>query len=138
MSRKINASIIATTQDTGDPVVRVTLGNSKADIIVDREAECLNVWDVESAQKGDMKKMMDYITEKLEYDWVQFIAPLGDEEKQVADKIIEKVGASEDKKYEHDENNRNLEEVLEGFQEVTEEHNGKEVPMLVGFWDSDK
>lgn len=138
MSRTLRTDIIATTEDTNDPVVRVTLGESKADVIVDTADECLNVWTIESAQEGDMKKMMDYIVDKIGYDWVQFIAPMGDKEKELADKIIDEVGAAEEKKYKHDPNNRNLKEALDGFQEVTEHYEDKEVPMLVGFWNEDK
>lgn len=138
MSDEIETAIIATTEDNGDPVLRVNLDGSMADVIIDTEDECLNIWEINSKKKGDMKKMIDYLVSEIGYDWVQFIAPMEEQEKVVADNIIDELGLNEEKKFNEQKNNKDIDEVLNGFEPVTEYYQGKKVPMLVGFWDAEE
>jgi len=153
-SREIQLHHIANTQDTEDPVLRVTLGESFADIIVDTEKESLNVWYVQSVNQGDMKRMLDYIVTKTGLDWLQFIAPMDKKEKDLAEQMASRLknvvlgnqdgtrlcgpsvptGSTDPPLT----TGRDIEDVLDGFQHVVEDDNGEKIPMLVGFWDADR
>lgn len=135
-NREVKVKAIATTEDTNDPVLRVWIGDSKADVIVDTEDECLNVWYIESVKEGDMKRMMDYAVDLTEYNWIQFLYPMSEEEKGILDEVVEDVHPKAEERFEDDTNNKNIRDVLEGFQEVNKEKDGTEPHMLVGFWET--
>jgi len=138
MTRKVSGDIIAVTEDTQDPVLRVTIGDSKGYIIVATESDCLNIWYIQSEQKGDMKKMLDYVVKKTGLDWLQFIHPMGDEEKEVLQTLIEDISRERGIEVDKTLHDRNIEEALDGFQRVEEEFDGNEVELLVGFWEVDR
>lgn len=134
---------IGTTRDTGDPVMQIKRGGSKMEVIINNHDYCLNVWSVESERKGDMAQMLDVLVNHTGYDWVQFLAPMQTEEKDLFNKVADELdqrgyidGDVEDSKYTTDEDMTGLFDVLEGFKFVKETHGEKEIPMLVGFWET--
>lgn len=138
MSDDIAYGTIATTRDTNDPVMKVKKGESTMTFIIDSQAECVNVWHVESENDGDFKAMMDDLISSLKVNWVQFISPFGDQEKQVANEVYSRMGVEKEAGFEVGEDATHLSDVLDGFERVEEQHDGKTIPMLVGFWEPDR
>lgn len=134
--KEVRFQVIDTTEDTGDPVIRVSYGGSHATVIIEKGAETINVWTIDSKEPGDMKTMLDEVVSQVKFDWVQFVAPFDDQMKEEADKLYEELGVPDEKKFSNDENDRNIRDVLDGFEEVTEHHRGQEIPLLVGFWEA--
>jgi hypothetical protein len=126
------------TQDTNDPVMRATLNESRMTFIIDTEAKCVNVWNIRSESKGEMKMMMDHLMSSIKYDWVKFIAPLDDSTKKEANRLYSKMGVEDKIGYDVGEEGTNITEALDGFEYVEEQHGNQEVPMLVGFWELDR
>lgn len=91
MSRKLTFNRINTTEDTGDPVIRAELEDvgSRMDFIVLSDENLIRVWYVQSKHKGDMKIMLDEVTNQLGFNNVDFLEP--DTSHELFDKSIEEV-----------------------------------------------
>lgn len=109
--------VIATTEDTDDPVLRAGVRGSLsyANIILDQENHILRVANVESNEKGHMKAILDTVVEQTGWTEVRFMVPIS--EYLIGD---------------------NLEDRLHGFEKTTERLPGPdgevEVETLVGKW----
>jgi len=136
--RTVDASHIANTQDTNDPVIRLRIGESFADVIIATESECLNVWYIQSEVKGDMKRMLDFMVTKTGLEWIQFIAPLDQRDKKIVDEVVSDFRPSLARQDSTRSNGRDITDAVDGFENVVVEENGKEIPMLVGFWDTEQ
>lgn len=91
MSRKLTFNRINTTEDTEDPVIRAELEDvgSRMDFIVLPDENLIRVWYVQSKHKGDMKIMLDEVTNQLGFNNVDFLEP--DTSHELFDKSIEEV-----------------------------------------------
>jgi hypothetical protein len=78
--RRLTFDRIGTTEDTGHPVVHAELPDTGSwmNIIVDGTDDMIRVTHVESAQRGDMKVLLDEIVDQLDETHVRFMTPLGD------------------------------------------------------------
>lgn len=120
---------IATTEDTNDPVVRVSIGESIMDVILDSENDAINVWMVQSREKGHMKRMLDDLVSQHDTNEVVFLHPLDEQAKEVANDVFEKFGLDEMEQ-------RGVKEAVEGFEEMVIELSGRETHVLKGEWET--
>lgn len=136
-NNEVSYSIVAETHDHGDMVARAEYGESSMTFIVDSENHRINVWHVNSAEKGDMKTMLDHLMSHVPTDEVMFIDPLTEEDKQVANLVYRRMGM-EEASFDAQENNRDIREALHGFTEETIETARGEIEVLTGTWDSER
>lgn len=118
MARDLTYERIATTEDTGEPVIHAELSDtgSYVNAVISGDREVIRVTHVESFHKGDMALMLDSMTRQLATQDVRFMVPLG-----------EAVGSD-------------LAAKLDGFEQTTEvvqdpDGGTMEVEVLVGEWD---
>lgn len=116
-TRKLSYDRIATTEDTGDPVIHAELEDtgSFVDAIVAGDG-IIRIAHVESRRQGDMKVIVDDMVEQLETSTIWFLNPLGEE-----------LGS-------------NLEERLHGFEKKTVDIHSPgtdvdEIEVLEGEWE---
>lgn len=112
MSRELTFEQLATTEDTGELVLRAEFPDvgSMCDVIL-VEGDALHVWLVESNVKGDMKRMIDEIVRQTGRQEVVFLSPL---------------------------DFSNIRERVYDYEEVTETlPNGKKQKRLVTTWELD-
>lgn len=134
-SEKVTYVCIATTQDTGDPVFRVMKDDSHMEVILDTEDKCINVWYVSSRKKGDMKAMLDHLVPQVGTNTLRFIYPMRDSDKKVVEHAIQKLSLGHTTRDMSDNEDKNIHDVLHGFDEVALEFDGQKVPCLVGEWE---
>lgn len=80
MHRELTFEKIATTEDTGEPVIHAELPDTNSYLnVVIGEDQIIRVTHVESFHSGDMKIMLDEVTSQLESKHVRFMVPLGKE-----------------------------------------------------------
>lgn len=128
---------ISRTQDTGDSVIKAEYGDSNMTFIVDSEENRINVWYVASYEKGDMKTMLDHLMSRLPTNEIIFIAPMSDEDKEIANEVYKRAGFPQ-VNFDNVENDRSIRDALHGFSEETIDTERGEVTVLKGQWDSAK
>lgn len=112
-TRKLTFERIATTENSGDPVIEARLEDTGSfAIVIVTDEEFLRVANVESNRKGDMKILIDEVTEQLDRRRIWFLNPLGG----------------------------GLEERLEGFERTTKPIDDPDAPqpvqeVLEGVWE---
>lgn len=76
-TRKLSYDRIATTEDTGDPVIRAELEDtgSYVNVIVAGDG-IIRIANVESRYQGDMKTIVDDLVDQLETERIWFMNPL--------------------------------------------------------------
>lgn len=97
MARRLTFERIATTEDTGDPVIHATFSDvgSFANIVVDQEDELLRVTHVDSEVRGDMKRILDEVVEQIGWTRVRFMLPLDDMKAEGTQKLIDRLNGFE-------------------------------------------
>lgn len=77
MGRDLSIRQLATTEDTGEPVIRAEFEDtgSRLDAILCDDRSLVRVWTVHSNRKGDMKLMLDEICHQLSTSNVHFLEP---------------------------------------------------------------
>ena len=118
--RRLRYEQIASTEDTGDPVIRAEFEDtgSHAEIIIDQQYNLLRVGFVESEADGDMRRILDDATQQLGITTLRFLNPLTEYGSQIEDR-------------------------LHGFEKEVEEFPHPdggtiEIETLVGEWDPDR
>lgn len=113
MTRHLSFERIATTEDSGDPVLRAEFDdtNSYLTAVICNDRETVRVTQVWSERDGDMSRMLDAICRQLDTSDVRFMVPLGED----------------------------LDAHLHGFERTTEDHHDPtggtmEVEVLRGEW----
>jgi len=78
-AQSITVEQIARTQDTDDPVFKATIGDSYLDFLFPSDrSDDLWIHMVQSRNKGDMKRMLDYVCREYECRRVRFCTPVND------------------------------------------------------------
>ena len=95
---------IATTEDTGDPVIRASITDTKSymDMILDRAEQTIRVWLVESQSQGDMKRMLDETVTQVGWNDVIFLSPLDDKKFDALPTLKERLQGFEKRVEEHE------------------------------------
>jgi len=113
-TRYLSFEQIATTEDTGDPVIRAEFEDTESYVnaVICNDRETIRVTHVKSFYDGDMSRILDAMTRQLDTTDVRFMIPLGSD----------------------------LRNHLHGYEKTTEKHvdpNGGivEVEVLVGNWE---
>lgn len=80
-NRQLTFKRIATTEDTGDPVIQAEFTDvgSHMKVIIDTADEILRVAFVKSEAKGDMSRILDEIVRQVGWTHVMFLTPLNDQ-----------------------------------------------------------
>ena len=118
--RRLRYEQIATTEDTGDPVIKAEFEDvgSHAEIIIDQQDKILRVANVDSRSQGDMRRILDDVTQQLGIYTLRFLNPLTEYGSQIEDR-------------------------LHGFEKDVEEFSHPDggtvkIETLVGEWDPDR
>ena len=87
--RRLRYEQIATTEDTGDPVIRAEFDDvgSHAEIIIDQQNGILRVANVDSGNKGDMRRILDETTQQLGIYTLRFLNPLTEVGSPIEDRL---------------------------------------------------
>lgn len=117
------------TQDTNDPVLKATLGESSLTAILDSDYKSVNIWHIYSEEKGDMKKMLDDLINQVPTNRVFFLFPFDEEDKELINRAYEIAGV-EEAQFEGED----LRNVLDNYKETEEIWNGQEVHLLKCIW----
>lgn len=99
MSRHLAAELLARTDDTDDPVVRLSFEDTGSFMVVilpgDEPGE-LRVANVASRRRGDMKLMLDEAVAQTGRSVVMFLTPLDDLKEPGATTLIERLEGFEE------------------------------------------
>lgn len=87
--RRLRYEQIATTEDTGDPVVKAEFGDvgSHVKFIIDQQEGILRVANVDSRNKGDMRRILDETTQQLDIYTLRFLNPLTEYGSTIEDRL---------------------------------------------------
>lgn len=78
MKRTLSFDRIATTEESEDPVIKAVFPDSGSFMVfnVDRDSHLIRITHVKSEIEGDMKKMIDEITEQIGIYHIRFMNPV--------------------------------------------------------------
>lgn len=132
---EISLEEIAETEDSGDPVFKASLPNDSYATFLFPDNGYIRVHHVDSQERGDMKKLLNYVTNQFGMEKVEFFNILEENVDIDADKFNEKLrelGVDE----EVDEGvsvGGNLSDRLKGFRRIEVEG----IVVLRGVWKPD-
>lgn len=127
MPRRLTFEVLATTEDTDDPVLRAEFQDTGSfmDVILPGDHDRIHVWLVESNRTGDMALMLDELVAQLDRNHIWFLTPLDEYKKDREDTLMARL--------------TNFEAFYHEFHDPTADEPDATYEMLVyrGDWDLD-
>lgn len=110
-------------KENGDLVIEINKDKSKLIAFIDRKNSRNYIYYISSKKKGDMKKMINYLIDKTNYQHLWFISPLTKKDKKLISKMF---GIEPDFK--------GIKDVLKNYYKAKVKYENKKCVMLVCQW----
>ena len=136
-TRKLEMEVMGVLETTGDLAVKCMIGKSQGVFFIDTDGQWVNIFYVSSKQKGDMKKMIDFVVNWTGISWCKGLSPLGDNFDIFIDELEKRLPHHLSLE-EETENARSIYDAIDWYTEVEDEYAGDTIDMLVFEWDVER